>query len=62
MNKQILLLAAGNHQLYKRRRDSEPLEVLQMRMSAKAEKDAKLAERWLDILSIFKLINFILLH
>jgi len=45
INKRILALCMGNHELYMRRRKPDTIEVQQMKAQAKEEKMAKLAER-----------------
>ncbi|XP_071956682.1 radixin-like [Antedon mediterranea] len=45
INKRILALCMGNHELYMRRRKPDTIEVQQMKAQAREEKHAKLAER-----------------
>lgn len=45
INRQILALCMGNHELYMRRRKSEPPEVQQLKAQAQQEKQARLQER-----------------
>ena len=45
VNKQILALCMGNHELYMRRRKADTIEVQQMKAQAMEEKQAKLKER-----------------
>ncbi|CAH1798630.1 unnamed protein product [Owenia fusiformis] len=45
INKRILALCMGNHELYMRRRKPDTIEVQQMKAQAKEEKIAKQAER-----------------
>lgn len=45
INKRILALCMGNHELYMRRRKPDTIEVQQMKQQAKEEKMAKQAER-----------------
>lgn len=45
INKRILALCMGNHELYMRRRKPDTIEVQQMKAQAKEEKDARLLER-----------------
>jgi radixin len=45
INKRILALCMGNHELYMRRRKPDSIEVQQMKAQAQEEKAARLAER-----------------
>ncbi|XP_041353815.1 radixin-like isoform X2 [Gigantopelta aegis] len=45
INKRILALCMGNHELYMRRRKPDTIEVQQMKAQAREEKQAKQAER-----------------
>ena len=45
INKRILALCMGNHELYMRRRKPDTIEVQQMKAQAKEERLAKQAER-----------------
>ncbi|EUB64035.1 Moesin/ezrin/radixin [Echinococcus granulosus] len=45
INKRILALCTGNHELYMRRRKSDSIEVQQMKIQAKEERELKEAER-----------------
>ncbi|KAL7058985.1 hypothetical protein AAHC03_013487 [Spirometra sp. Aus1] len=45
INKRILALCTGNHELYMRRRKSDSIEVQQMKIQAKEEREAKEQER-----------------
>lgn len=45
INKRILALCMGNHELYMRRRKPDTIEVQQMKAQAKDEKHAKQMER-----------------
>lgn len=45
VNKRILALCTGNHELYMRRRKSDSIEVQQMKIQAKEERELKAAER-----------------
>lgn len=45
INKRILSLCMGNHELYMRRRKPDTIEVQQMKAQAREEKQAKLQER-----------------
>ncbi|XP_066917136.1 radixin-like isoform X2 [Clytia hemisphaerica] len=45
INKRILSLCVGNHELYMRRRKADTIEVQQMKSKAKEEKEARRAER-----------------
>jgi len=45
INKRILSLCMGNHELYMRRRKPDTIEVQQMKAQARDEKQAKIAER-----------------
>ena len=46
VNKRILALCIGNHELYIRRRDRDSVEIQQMRSAAKEERAAKQAEKY----------------
>lgn len=45
INKRILALCMGNHELYMRRRKTDSIEVQQMKAQAKEEKEMKEKER-----------------
>ena len=45
INKRILALCMGNHELYMRRRKPDTIEVQQMKAQAREDKQAKQAER-----------------
>jgi radixin len=45
INKRILALCMGNHELYMRRRKPDTIEVQQMKAQAREEKLAKQQER-----------------
>lgn len=45
INKRILALCMGNHELYMRRRKPDTIEVQQMKQQAKEEKHSKQMER-----------------
>jgi len=45
INKRILALCMGNHELYMRRRKPDTIEVQQMKAQAREDKLAKQAER-----------------
>lgn len=45
INKRILALCMGNHELYMRRRKPDTIEVQQMKAQAREEKQAKQQER-----------------
>lgn len=45
VNKRILALCMGNHELYMRRRKPDTLEIQQLKAQTKEERQAKLAER-----------------
>ncbi len=45
INKRVLALCMGNHELYMRRRKPDSIEVQQMRAQASEEKSAKQNER-----------------
>ena len=47
INKRILALCMGNHELYMRRRKDDSIEVQQMKAQAKEEKLLKEKERYL---------------
>lgn len=46
INKRILQLCMGNHELYMRRRKPDTIEVQQMKAQAREEKHQKQLERW----------------
>ena len=46
INKRILELATGQHEMYMRRRKPDTIEVQQMKAQTREEKAARLAERW----------------
>ncbi len=46
INKRILALCMGNHDLYMRRRKPDTIEVQQMKAQAKEEKNKRQQERW----------------
>ena len=48
INKRILALCMGNHELYMRRRKPDTIEVQQMKAQAREEKMAKQQERWVE--------------
>ena len=45
-NKRILALSMGNHELYMRRRRSEPVEIVQMKAEVRRERKLKREERY----------------
>lgn len=47
INKRILALCMGNHELYMRRRKPDTIEVQQMKAQAREEKLAKQQERYI---------------
>jgi radixin len=59
INKRILALCMGNHELYMRRRKDDSIEVQQMKAQAKEEKLLKEKERYL-IIEIFWPLNLLL--
>jgi len=48
INKRILALCMGNHELYMRRRKPDTIEVQQMKAQAREDKLAKQAERYVS--------------
>jgi len=46
INKRILALCMGNHELYMRRRKPDTIEVQQMKAQAQEDKMARQAERY----------------
>lgn len=46
INKRILALCMGNHELYMRRRKPDTIDVQQMKAQAREEKIAKQQQRW----------------
>ena len=55
INKRILALCMGNHELYMRRRKPDTIEVQQMKAQAREEKHAKQMERCSEICDVTKL-------
>ena len=49
INKRVLALCMGNHELYMRRRKPDTIEVQQMKAQAREEKHHKQMERCLQI-------------
>lgn len=49
INKRILALCMGNHELYMRRRKPDTIEVQQMKAQAREEKHQKQMERWVQL-------------
>ena len=45
VNKLILTLSTGNHEMYALRRKPDSAEILQIKVQAKAEREKKQAER-----------------
>ena len=45
INKRILALCMGNHELYMRRRKPDPIDVQQMKAQAREERQSKQSER-----------------
>lgn len=54
INKRILALCMGNHELYMRRRKPDTIDVQQMKAQAREEKIAKQQQRYYEILIILK--------
>lgn len=52
INKRILALCMGNHELYMRRRKPDTIEVQQMKAQAREERLAKQAERYFELFLI----------
>lgn len=52
INKRILALCMGNHELYMRRRKPDTIDVQQMKAQAKEEKNAKQQERFVVLISL----------
>lgn len=50
INKRILALCMGNHELYMRRRKPDTIEVQQMKAQAREEKHHKQMERYRSLL------------
>lgn len=46
INKRILALCMGNHDLYMRRRKPDTIEVQQMKAQAREERNKRQQERW----------------
>lgn len=59
INKRILALCMGNHELYMRRRKDDSIEVQQMKAQAKEEKLLKEKERYLYWNISFYLSNWV---
>lgn len=53
INKRILALCMGNHELYMRRRKPDTIDVQQMKAQAREEKQAKQLQRYKQPRSIF---------
>ena len=53
INKRILALCMGNHELYMRRRKPDTIEVQQMKAQAREDKLAKQAERYLHLICVY---------
>ena len=49
INKRILALCMGNHELYMRRRKPDTIEVQQMKAQAREDRLAKQAERYVSV-------------
>lgn len=49
VNKSIMQTCTGNHELYKRRRSPDTIEVQQMKSQAQAERLQKKMERWAGV-------------
>ena len=47
INKRVLALCMGNHELYMRRRKPDTIEVQQMKAQAREEKHGKQMERYI---------------
>ena len=48
INKRVLALCMGNHELYMRRRKPDTIEVQQMKAQAREEKHGKQMERYME--------------
>ena len=48
INKRILALCMGNHELYMRRRKPDPIDVQQMKAQAREERLSRQSERWVE--------------
>ena len=57
INRRVLSLCMGNHELYMRRRKTDSIEVQQMKAQAQEEKSARLQERYY-IFIFWKFIDF----
>jgi hypothetical protein len=57
INRRILSLCMGNHELYMRRRKTDSIEVQQMKAQAQEEKLARLQERyfWVSVFLFYKI-------
>lgn len=59
INKRILALCMGNHELYMRRRKPDTIDVQQMKAQAREEKQAKQLQRYLWILLSCVMLGFL---
>jgi hypothetical protein len=59
INRRILSLCMGNHELYMRRRKTDSIEVQQMKAQAQEEKLARLQERYLVLKNVDIIISLI---
>ncbi len=58
INKRILALCMGNHELYMRRRKPDTIEVQQMKAQAREDRLAKQAERYShDVFSVISTVG-----
>lgn len=58
INKRILALCMGNHELYMRRRKPDTIEVQQMKAQAREEKHHKQMERYRSMLFYYYCLSF----
>lgn len=58
INKRILALCMGNHELYMRRRKPDTIDVQQMKAQAKEEKLAKQQQRLISVFTSILLLMF----
>ncbi len=62
INRRILSLCMGNHELYMRRRKTDSIEVQQMKAQAQEEKLARLQERYFYFFKIFKIKSYLFFY
>lgn len=60
INKRILALCMGNHELYMRRRKPDTIDVQQMKAQAREEKQAKQQQRYVSV-KLFDICIYLIL-